>query len=249
MSQRSLGGYKFSSLVGKGGTAKRSAALAAKMKADMAARRALFSSNRLSGTTQQAIRTGGWANPSRGGELKYIDITANPVIAFNDGTMVDTPILLNGCIQGSDATNRIGRKIVMKSLLLRGTFSLAATSTGGSPIRIILFYDKQANASTPLTTDLLLADQFNSPNNLNNRDRFVILHDFMSEPISTGGHYSCSFKFYKKLNLETMFNSGNAGTVGDITSGALWLFVGQNGSIGTANPTLVLRTRVRFLDA
>ena len=30
----------------------------------------------MSGTTMQAIRTGGWANPVRGGELKFTDVNS-----------------------------------------------------------------------------------------------------------------------------------------------------------------------------
>ena len=249
MSQRSLGGYKFSSLVGKGGTAKRSQALAAKMKADMAARRALFSSNRLSGTTQQALRTGGWANPSRGGELKYIDVGSNTqtltagVFTFSAGA------LLNGCIQGSDATNRIGRKIVIKSLLLRGDVRLSTTSVGGSPVRILVVYDKQANATAPAITDILDVDAYTGRMNLNNRDRFVILMDFITDPISINGNFCQNVKIYKKCNLESVFNSGNAGTVGDITSGSIYLFAAQTGNITTANASFVFRSRIRFLDS
>ena len=36
----------------------------------------------LSGTSAQALRTGGWANPSRGGELKFIDTNASTAVTF-----------------------------------------------------------------------------------------------------------------------------------------------------------------------
>lgn len=64
------------------------------------------------GTNQQAQRTGGWANPSRMGELKFIDTTPGgdpPLsVAFS------AAVLLNGCIPGSLATERIGRKVFFK---------------------------------------------------------------------------------------------------------------------------------------
>lgn len=200
-----------------------------------------------SASTTQSIRVGGWA--SRAGELKYLDNSFSPVISAGTSSFSVGTQLLNGCTQGSDATNRIGRKLVMKSCLIRGTFSMAATSTGGSPIRLVLVYDKQANGAQPATTDVFLADNFSSQNNLNNRDRFVILSDFISDPIAAAGNYSVGFKMYKKLNLETMFNGTNGGTIADITSGSLYLFMCQNGSIGTAAPSLNIRTRVRFVDA
>lgn len=247
MSQRSLGGYKFSSLVGKGGTAARSKAMAAKMAADMAARRAIFSKNRISGTTAQAIRTGGWANPSRGSELKFIDQSANTAVTFGVSTFA-APVLLNGVQQGSDATTRIGRKMIMKSLLLRWSWNLGATSTGGSPVRILIVYDKQANAVAPAISDVLVADTFISQNNLNNRDRFVILCDQITEPVSANANGSIGGSVYKKINLETMFNAGTAGTIGDITSGSVYLFVAQTANIGTANASFNWRSRIRFQD-
>ena len=195
----------------------------------------------------QAIRTGGWANPSLGGELKYIDTNANTALTFASSAF-STGVLLNGVAQGSDATARIGRKMVMKSLLLRWTWNLASTSTGGSPVRVMVVYDKQANATAPAITDVLVVDSFIGQNNLNNRDRFVVLCDYLSEPIGSNGDTSVGGVIYKRLNLETMFNSGSAGTIGDITSGSVYLFVAQTGGIGVVNPTFNWRARVRFTD-
>lgn len=201
----------------------------------------------MSGVNYQAVRTGGWANPSTTAELKFIDVSSNANPAAGAATF-STPVLLNGIASGSTAETRIGRKIVLKSLYLRAFVNLNATSTFGSQIRVIVFYDKQANATAPAITDLLLADNYLSPNNLSNRDRFVVLCDEMMEPISVNANNSTAITVYKKLNLETMFNGGSAGTVGDITSGSVYLMTAQNGIIGTAAPSFVFRSRIRFLD-
>ena len=127
---------------------------------------------------------------------------------------------------------------------------MAATSTLGSPVRIIVFYDKQANAQAPAVTDVLLADAFPSPNNLSNRDRFVVLADIVTEPIGVAtGVYVANFEIYKKLNLETMFNAGTAGTIGDITSGSVYIMAAQAGAIATAAPTFTFRSRIRYTDS
>lgn len=193
----------------------------------------------------QSIRVGGYSY--RKGELKFIDNNANTAVTFGSSTF-STPVLLNGVQQGSDATARIGRKTIMKSLLLRYTWNLGSTSTGGSPVRILIVYDKQANAAAPAITDLLLADTFISQNNLNNRDRFVVLCDVITEPISANGNGSIGGTIYKKINLETMFNAGTAGTIADITSGSVYLFVAQTANIGTANASFNWRSRIRFED-
>lgn len=202
---------------------------------------------RMSAVKRQSIRTGGWHNPSRGGELKFIDNGASTALTFGVATFV-TPILLNGCAPGSDATNRIGRKINMKSVYVRAVLSLGATTTVGSPVRMIIFYDKQANAFAPNVTDLLSADDFTRPNNLNNRDRFVVICDQVTAVASVAGDPVATIEVYKKINLETIFNAGTAGTVGDMTSGSLWLTFAQTGQAGTANAQFKWYSRVRFDD-
>lgn len=200
-----------------------------------------------SSTDRQAMRTGGWANPSRSGELRFIDNVNNtgPTIGVSTFT---TGLLLNGCAQGSDASSRQGRKIVLKSILCRYSFAMTSTSTFGSQFRILIVYDKQANAAAPAITDILLTDNYSSQNNLSNRDRFVTVFDHITDSISNSGNFTCSGKLYKALNLETMFNAGSAGTIGDITTGSLYMFVAQQGLIGVANPTQMTRIRVRFED-
>lgn len=206
-----------------------------------------------SGTTRQAKRTGGWANPVSGGELKFKDTAlTNTALGLAAATFT-TPgptFLLNGLVPDSTATGRIGRKIVLKSLLVRWSVSMAATSTLGAPIRVIVFYDKQANASAPAVTDVLVTDSFFAPNNLSNRDRFVTLSDQYSEPIGTSnGVYVCAGNIYKKnLNLETMYNAGTAGTIGDITSGSLYIMIAQEGRIATAAPLFSMYARIRYQD-
>lgn len=197
--------------------------------------------------SQQAKRVGGWANPSAGSELKFIDTTPSSTVTASSGAF-SALTLLNGCIPGSTATDRIGRKVVLKSVYFRYVASLATTSTQGGALRIIIFYDKQANASTPAITDLLLADTFASPNNLSNRDRFVVICDEITEPISAGNNFQIAGNIWKRLNLETMFNAGTAGTVADITTGALYMAFAQSAGIATAAPTLGGRIRVRFDD-
>jgi len=200
-----------------------------------------------SSTTQQAMRIGGWSNPSKGGELKFVDTSINLDPTFNT-TSFTAGTLLNGLSPGSDASSRIGRKVTIKSLLVRWSWTLGAMSVGGSSVRILIVYDKQSNATAPGITDILLTDDFLSQNNLSNRDRFVTLCDMITDPIATGANYSVSGVIYKKLNLETMFNAGVAGTIGDITSGSIYCFQAANSSITTASGDFRAKARIRYTD-
>lgn len=211
--------------------------------AGIAARRANYVGRSL---TTVGLRTGGWVNPARAGELKYIDVSLGATSFPLAGTGVLT--LLNGCIQGSDATNRIGRKVNLKSIQTRISNTVATTGISNGPnFRVIIFYDKQANATAPAVTDVLLTDAFASNMNLNNRDRFVILMDKTS---AESCNYNWNMHDYRKVNCETIFNSGNAGTIGDIQTGSLYMLTYlASGCLTTTEYVTVGRVRTRFMDA
>lgn len=214
----------------------------------MQATKSFYAPRNLSGTSQQAMRTGGWADPARGGELKFKDVAVTASAAALAAATFSAGELLNGTAQGSDATQRVGRKINLKSLYLRYFFQLATTSNYGGACRILIVYDKQANATAPAITDILLTDHFASANNLSNRDRFVTLVDHVCQPVGVSGNYVAADVCYRKINLETMYNSASTGAIGDITSGSVYLFFAQSGGIATAAPTLTYRCRVKYTD-
>jgi len=198
------------------------------------------------------MRTGGFVNPTRPNqaELKFKDTTTSVTMGIASGAF-STPgatTLLNGLAPDSTASGRIGRRINMKSLYIRGTAQLAAASTVGGPVRMIVIYDKQSNATAPAVTDILVADSFIAPNNISNRDRFVTLVDQVVGPISTAGNQQVAFTCYKKLSHAVQYNAGVAGTIGDITSGAIYILFAQGGSIATAAPVAGFYARIRYED-
>lgn len=200
---------------------------------------------------RQSMRVGGWASKaSQGPEIKFVDTSQNAVGTLNTNFAAPAASnLINGLAEGVTATSRNGRKIVMKSVYVRWTFQLASTSIGGAAHRILVVYDKQANAALPLIGDILTSNDFNQTNNLSNRDRFVTIADVMVDPISANGEFARSGVIYKKINLETMFNATSGGTIADITTGSMFIIVAQSGTIATTASTFLARTRVRFTDA
>ena len=156
--------------------------------------------------------------------------------------------LLNGITTGATATTRIGRKINLKSLYLRYTVGLTASSTGGCQFRILVVYDKQTNGNTATITDILLSDDFKAPNNLSYRDRFVDLVDEVTDPVSVQNNYQLAGIIYRKINLEQMFNAGTAGDITDITTGSILVFCAQSGGVGTGAPLFDFTSRIRFTD-
>lgn len=212
----------------------------------------------------QLMRTGGNYNQPgfRSAELKYIDVAGallSDTVAVGAGnaglTATPTAVLLNGCIQGTDGTTRIGRKISLKKLLFRMNITFQENTTGGTAagslagnVRLLFVYDKQTNGAVPLSTDILLSATVTSPMNLDNRDRFQVIADkvYHVSPVDNAGAY---VKLYKKLNRQTIFNAGNAGTVADITTGSLYLFVFSTiATTGGGNIIFTYNSRVRFSD-
>jgi len=199
-------------------------------------------------------RTGGFFGlyTQRGREeLKTIDsgtITQSPV------AVAGNLVLLNGVATGTDYTNRIGRKIIMKSILMRfWLLPVGTTESLGDYVRVMLVYDKQSNSAAPTVADILNTATYLEPNNLNNRDRFVILKDksvtfnpanWAAGAVTTGDPQTKQLKFYKRCHTETIF-SGTGATVGSIQSGSLYLLMISS----TAESVIAWNSRVRFFDA
>lgn len=199
-------------------------------------------------------------------EKKAYDIvsTIYPVNTTGSFTCLHIPQL------GTDYTNRVGRKTVAKSLYVRG-FMYGEAALGAAPAtvavgaqqgRMIIFVDSQPTPATALVpTDLLVSAHPTSQLNLDNRDRFRILKDkcFSFDPymysttatqsLASGSRQIYNIKCYLKLNLETVFNGTNGGTIADITSGALYMFfVGSQAAGTNADADARVSTRVRFID-
>lgn len=196
-------------------------------------------------------------------ERKYFDID-NATYAVNT-TGSFTPLCLP--VLGSDFTNRVGRKVVIKSVYIRGRVQLdAATAASnvaslGQQARFVIFVDNQPNGAAPAVTDVLKEAVPHSQLNANNRDRFRIIKDktYVFDPMiisntATQAHAVMNrtvydVKVYKKLNIETIFNGTNGGTIADVNSGALYMFWIGNVAAGTTDATAPLTTRVRFDDS
>jgi hypothetical protein len=115
-------------------------------------------------------------------------------------------------------------------------------------LRIMVVYDKQANALTPATNSILTTDQFQSANNISNRDRFVTIMDWITPPISTQGPFTQYDMKYQKLRLDTQYNTGSVGDVTDISTGSIHIMAAQTNTINTAAPLCTAQCRIRYTD-
>ena len=126
--------------------------------------------------TMAPPRTGGFfgVTARRTDEKKVIDTAPASYACDTTGSVT----LLDGVATGTDYTQRIGRKILLKSLYITGYVAPPGATTVGSNIaRIILVYDSQTNGAAPIITDVLNSANAADQLNLNNRDRFKVLMD------------------------------------------------------------------------
>lgn len=179
-------------------------------------------------------------------EKKNID-TAVAIPAF--GIASGALTLLNGCQAAVVPTGRVGRRITMTSLLIRGYVQLAATTTGASPFRLLVVYDSQANKQAPAVTDVLTGNAFSYPMLLANSRRFKIVMDKQYPVFGTAGPQGFELNEYVKLNLDAEYIDGTgAGDITDITSGSLYAITFTSAGLGVATATNNIQARVRFLD-
>ena len=196
--------------------------------------------------------------PAGGGEIEFANNSAaNPVGSNFAGRTGQPGILLNNVTLGTDATQRIGRKIQIKSFRVQVNASLdpavngtqiadgADFDTAMSPVglsqtvRLVVVWDKQANGVQAMSTDVFVDmngwNGSTSHMQLNNRDRFVILAD-ERKTIGPAGNNAVSFDIYKECDLTTIFTRGpSPQDISSIASGALYLFA--LGSTYAVQPT------------
>lgn len=180
-------------------------------------------------------------------------------------------VCLNTMALGTDYNLRIGRKILIKSILIRGVtwFQPSALPYQSTSVRIMLVLDKQANGSDPTIDQILelysvgagtrLELVTTAPLNLNYRDRFVILTDkvftmTLATLKTTAGTSDNSqlvkktWKIYKKnLSIDTTY-SGTTGAISDLTTNALHLIFINPDPIANSTVFTHYTQRLRFYD-
>jgi len=176
----------------------------------------------------------------------------------------DTPViqLLNGIAAGTDFYQRVGRKVRLRSLYIRGDIYAADNGTTGAlAFRVALVYDEQTNGAAPAYSDIFqgvdasgnVGSRAYCGVNLNNRDRFKILYDhwvtmnantYTAGALVAGSPTIKHLKVYKKISSDIIF-SGTANTIGSIATGGLYLV-----TVSAVNlvSNIAAETRVRFID-
>lgn len=158
---------------------------------------------------------------------------------------------LNLIAAGSGSFNRVGRKVFLHSVRVRGLITYTSYNNGGGSsvlsahsARLVLVWDRQpSSGSAPAFSDIFGTTQQDGtettlsiydPLRYDNTGRFVVLHDHVqamnptvnTTPGSTdAAHYEYPVDLYISLKgLATLYSGDSSpATLSDISSGALYL--------------------------
>ncbi len=172
-------------------------------------------------------------------EFKALDIASSATI-----TTTPSILMLSGLAKGDDFDNRDGRQVRWKSVEVSMQVVMHTTPIN-TLLRVMVVIDKQPNATLLTIAELLVQTTIDSLKNLDNRKRLVILRDDVIE-LSDGKGTSLLWKYYKKIDMITVYDDGDAGTIADIETNALYLIMFS--SEATNGPTVQRFIRTRFID-
>lgn len=190
-------------------------------------------------------------------ELKFHDLNFDDAVVAAAGAISTS---LNIIAQGTTESERIGRKCTLRKIGFRFEMQLGAQTAASAcndVVRVMLVQDKQANGAVPTISGvngILASADYQSFNNLNNKNRFRTLMDRTYDINQKAGggdgtteDYGAVIKsdaFYKDLNVPIEF-SGATGAITEIRSNNLILLVISKSGLATFNS----KFRLRFSDS
>lgn len=182
-------------------------------------------------------------------ETGFVDLPLANYAMDTTGTIA----LVATVAQGASVNQRVGKKILWKSIQVRGDFQANTTATSND-VTMLLIYDRRPTGALPAITDILVTANSQAFNNDANSGRFKILRRVDRTIIGNSttpatGMEAFSVDDYISLKgLPGVFKAAGSGAIGDIEEGALYLVTVGNRVAGNTAVTGVLAFRTRFLD-
>lgn len=152
--------------------------------------------------------------------------------------------LLNGVTTGTSSVTRTGQSIKLTGWEFKTFLTINVTNTSPQSVRIIVFLDKQANATAPTATDVYpaFATSFRVVGSI---ERFQILYERW-EVLTPSNVSGLIDSLSRKMSLHVYFNTGTAGTIADIVSNSIYVMAFSDA--GANYPTLITNSRITFVD-
>lgn len=182
-------------------------------------------------------------------ETGYVDLALASYGLDTTGSIVLIPTVA----QGASVNQRVGKKIMWKSLQCRGTMN-ARTAAVANDVAFMIVYDKRPTGALPSITDILVSANSSAFNNDSNSGRFRILKRVdqvlignTTTPATGQEEKDCSF-FLDLKGLPCVYKAATTGAIADIEEGALYLVTVGDNAAGTAAAYLSAGFRTRFVD-
>ena len=179
----------------------------------------------------------------------FVDVA----LATYDHNTTGSIVLLNTVAQGASTSQRIGKKIMLKSLQCHA-LGQAGTAAVVNDCTVLIVYDKRPVGVLPAITDILNTANSNSFNNDANSGRFRILKRWdytlignITAPAT--GQEAIEGDFFLKLHdLPTNYKAAGTGAIGDQEEGSLLLVTVGSNAAGTTAASFNAGFRLRFVD-
>lgn len=152
--------------------------------------------------------------------------------------------LITGINEGTDYDDRVGKKITLRSLQIKGFMANNDSTLGDTTvIRLLIVRANGFSGVAPTIGDILLNSNAYSLRNPRPDllRKYTVLYDTMRANDRDNPHNV--FGKYRRLNSQAVFDGA---TVADVNKGALYVVMLSNRS--TDVPTVAYQTLVKYVD-
>lgn len=182
-------------------------------------------------------------------ETKFYDSS----VAQTPNNVTGTSNLLNAMGQGASSEQRVGNSIRMKSVFFQGRVNIHASATS-STVRLALVLDRQANGAAPSYSSAAGGNGIyenatvDSWRDMGNTKRYTILatRRIVVDSDDPEKTFLLKSKLPYAAGKVAYYPGVSAGSIGDISTGSLYLFCFSDEV--TNVPSVDGRVRVRYLD-
>lgn len=152
-----------------------------------------------------------------------------------------TAILLNAPTRGDDYNNLDGRQMRIKSIQLYSAF-IKDASAGATRVRWALVCDK--TCANGFGAGSVWSDYYSGFRFLDNRRNVFVIRE--GTMVLDSDDSEKQIKVYKKIDMKTVFDDTNDGTIASLRTNALYLVLWSDQA--AYPPVYGYRCRLRFID-
>lgn len=169
----------------------------------------------------------------------------------NQSLLRDTPLVYYftpPIVRGTTHAQRIGTKITVKKIMIRGYLSSLNTTPTDSIVRIIIVRHRN-NAGDPFTRSELLytASNINSLYATHTSKNYAVIYD-QTVAMDTAMHSLMPFKISLKLNSDVEYNTTDGSSYADVEKNNFVMLAYSTNNVATEVPKMSFMSRISYID-